>query len=148
DPTLRLQAMTALSLDFALLLFVLGLTGLGKKFVIWLPDTLKAGIILGAALAALKRVFIDDAERFLLQQPIATTLACAVCLVFALALAMQIRKEYYRRLAVFAALGLLPGFLIAAAIGPMVGEVAYDIRWGFMIPPVGDMWAKMSPFTI
>src|SRR5690606_9533822 len=30
----------------------------------------------------------------------------------------------------------------------MVGEVAYDIRWGFMIPPVGDMWAKMSPFAI
>lgn len=148
DPTLRLQAMTALSLDFALLLFVLGLTGLGKKFVIWLPDTLKAGIILGAALAALKRVFIDDAERFLLQQPIATTLACAVCLVFAFSLPMQKLKEKYRWVALIAALGLLPGFLIAAVIGPMVGEVAYDIRWGFMIPPVGDMWAKMSPFAI
>ena len=80
DPTLRLQAMAALSLDFALLLFVLGVTGLGRKFIVWLPETLKAGIILGAALAALKRVFIDDAERFLLQQPIATGLACAVCL--------------------------------------------------------------------
>ena len=148
DPTLRLQAMTALSLDFALVLFVLGITGLGKKFVIWLPDTLKAGIILGAALAALKRVFIDDAERFLLQQPIATTLACAVCLIFAFSLPMQKLKEKYRWIALIAALGLLPGFLIAGIVGPMVGEVSYDIQWGFLIPPVGDMWAKMSPFAI
>lgn len=148
DPTLRLQAMTALSLDFALLLFLLGITGLGRKFVVWLPDTLKAGIILGAALAALKRVFIDDAERFLLQQPIATTLACAVCLIFAFSLPMQKLKEKYRWVAMIAALGLLPGFLIAAIIGPMVGEVSYDIQWGFLIPPVGDMWAKMSPFSI
>ncbi|TVP60005.1 MAG: hypothetical protein EA349_02145, partial [Halomonadaceae bacterium] len=49
DPTTRFQAMTALSLVFASLVFLLGVSGLGKKFVIWLPDTLKAGIILGAA---------------------------------------------------------------------------------------------------
>ena len=148
EPTLRLQAMTALSLDFALLLFVLGITGLGKKFVIWLPDTLKAGIILGAALAALKRVFIDDAERFLLQQPIATALACAVCLIFAFSLPMQKLKENYRFFALLGALGLLPGFVLAAVIGPMVGEVTYDIQWGFMVPPVMETWAKVSPFMI
>lgn len=148
DPALRFQAMTAISLDFALLMFVLGITGLGKKFVIWLPDTLKAGIILGAAIAALKRVFIDDAERFLLQQPIATALACGVCLIFAFSLPMQRLKEKYTLIAKIAALGLLPGFLIAALVGPLVGEVSYQIEWGILIPPVGDMWQKMSPFAI
>lgn len=148
DPAMRFQAMTAVSLNFALLLFVLGVSGLGKKFVLWLPDTLKAGIILGAAIAALKRVFIDDAERFLLQQPIATTLACAVCLVFAFSLPMQKLKDNYRFFALLGALGLLPGFILAAVIGPMVGEVSYDIQWGFIIPPVGDAWAKVSPFMI
>lgn len=148
DPTLRLQAMAALSLDFALLLFVLGVTGLGRRFIVWLPDTLKAGIILGAALAALKRVFIDDAERFLLQQPVATALACAVCLIFAFSLPMQRWREKYRWVALIAALGLLPGFLVAAVVGPLVGEVDYNVQWGILIPPVGDMWAKMSPFSI
>ena len=95
DPTVRFQAMTAVSLNFAALLFILGVTGLGKRFVFWLPDTLKAGIILGAAIAALKRVFIDDAERFLLQQPIATALACGVCLIFAFSIPMQRLKEKY-----------------------------------------------------
>ena len=48
DPVQRFQAMTALSINFAVLVFVLGITGLGKKLVTWLPSTLKAGIILGA----------------------------------------------------------------------------------------------------
>jgi len=148
DPAARFQAMTALSLNFAVLLVFLGVTGLGKKFVFWLPDTLKAGIILGAAIAALKRVFIDDAERFLFQQPIAITLACAVCLIFAFSLPMQKLKERYRFFAIIGALGLLPGFIIAGVVGPMVGEVSYDIRWGILIPPVAEAWNQMSPFVI
>ena len=39
------------------------------------PDALKGGIILGAAIAALKRVFLDDAEKYLFVQPITTTAA-------------------------------------------------------------------------
>lgn len=148
DPASRFQAMTALSLNFAILLVLLGVSGLGKKFVLWLPDTLKAGIILGAAIAALKRVFIDDAERFLFQQPIAITLACAVCLIFAFSLPMQKLKEKYKVFAIIGALGLLPGFIIAGVVGPMVGEVSYDIQWGILIPPVADAWNQMSPFAI
>lgn len=148
DASQRWQAMTAVSLDFALLLFILGISGLGKRFVLWLPDTLKAGIVLGAAIAALKRVFIDDADRFLLQQPIATTLACAVCLVFAFSVPMQRWREQSRSIAWLSSLGLLPGFIIAAALGPLVGEVVYDIKWGVMIPPVLEAWYKVSPFAI
>ncbi len=147
-PDERFQAMAAISLDFALLLFLLGITGLGKRFILWLPDTLKAGIILGAAIAALKRVLVDDAERFLLQQPISTTIACAVCLIFAFSIPMAKLKEKYRFFALLGALGLLPGFVLAGIIGPMVGEVNYDIQWGILIPPLGDAWAKVSPFAI
>ncbi|MFL1464980.1 hypothetical protein [Marinobacter sp. HN1S83] len=148
EPSQRWQAMTAISLNFALLLFALGISGLGKRFVLWLPDTLKAGIVLGAAIAALKRVFIDDADRFLLQQPVATTLACAVCLVFAFSLPMQRLKERSRLIALIGSLGLLPGFIIAATVGPLVGEVIYNIEWGVMIPPVSEAWNKVSPFAI
>ena len=41
---------------------MLGVTGLGKKLIDWLPMALKSAIIMGAAIAALKRVFVDDAE--------------------------------------------------------------------------------------
>lgn len=147
-PAERFQVMTALTLNFAVLVFLLGITGLGKKMIIWLPDTLKAGIILGAAIAALKRVFIDDAERFLLQQPVATTVACAICLAFAFSLPLARLKAKNRLVLMLASLGLLPGFIAAALIGPLFGEVSFDIQWGILIPPMGEVWAKVSPFAI
>jgi len=150
DPVSRFQAMTALSLNFAVLLILLGITGLGKKFVIWLPDTLKAGIILGAAIAAVYRVFVGDesSPSILSQQPVSIILACGVCLIFSFSLPLQKLKEKYRAVAMIAALGLLPGFFIAALVGPMVGEIDYDIKWGILFPPVADAFAKMSPFAI
>ena len=148
SPAERFQAMTALSLNFSLIVVILGLTGLGGRFMKWLPPALKGGIILGAAIAALKRVFHDDADKYLLAQPISTTLACAVCLLLAFSLPLQRLRETNRAVGLLAALGLLPGFLLAAIIGPMVGEIDYDIEWGFLLPPVGEVWALASPWAI
>lgn len=148
EPAARFQAMTALTLDFALLVFVLGITGTGSRLVRWLPPALKAGIILGAGIAALKRVFIDDAERFLLVTPISIAVACGICLVLLFSLPLARLKARHAWLSRLAALGLLPGFFAAALIGPLVGEVTYAIEWGVLIPPVGDTLAKVSPFVI
>src|SRR5690606_37053485 len=41
----------------------------------------------------------------------------------------------------------LPGFLAAAIIGPLVGEVSFDIQWGFVVPPLGEALAKASPLV-
>ncbi len=147
-PVERVQAMTALSLDFALLVFLLGVTGLGSRLLRWMPQTLKAGIILGAALAAFKRVFIDDAERFLLVQPVATLTACAVALLLIFSEPFQRLIARRPGLGRLAAMGLLPGFAAAALIGPLVGEVQYDIQWGFFIPPVAETWAVASPWAV
>jgi hypothetical protein len=83
-----------------------------------------------------------------LQQPISTTIACAICLVITFSIPLQKLKAKHRWLAMLGALGLLPGFLAAAVIGPFVGEVVYDIQWGFLLPPVSDLWVKVSPFAI
>ncbi len=147
EPSARFQAMTALSITFALLVFILGVTGLGKKFVVWLPNTLKAGIILGAALAALNRVFVEDAEERLHQQPISITLACAICLILMFSIPLQRLKERNRFVMTLAGLGLLPGFVVAGIVGPLVGEVEYNIEWGFLLPPVADAVSKASPFV-
>ncbi len=146
DPDSRFQAMTALSLSYAALVFALGITGLGRRLMRWLPSTLKAGILLGAALSAFRRVLTD--EDLVMAQPIATAVACAVCLVFLFSVPFRGLIERHRPLALLAALGLLPGFIAAAVIGPLVGEVQYEIQWGWLLPPVGDAIAKMSPFSI
>ena len=147
-PELRFQAMTALSLAFALLVFVLGITRAGPRLIAWLPPTLRATILIGSALAAFRQVFVTDAPRFLHQQPVSILLACAICLVVVFSAPLQRLQGRMPWLRHLVALGLLPGFLAAAIVGPLVGEVAYDVQWGWMLPPVGDAVAKMSPFSI
>ena len=148
DPVQRFQVMTALSLMFAGLVFVLGLSPRHRPFRWKASTTRRAGFFLGAAIAAFKKVFVDDAEKFLLQQPIATTLACLVCLVFVFSAPFQKLKARHKSLMLLASLGLLPGFIAAAVVGPLVGEVHYDIQWGWLVPPVSETIAKMSPFAI
>ena len=147
-PVERFQAMTALAVTLSVLLFVLGATGLGRRFMAWLPGALKSGLILGAAIAAFKRVFVDDAPEYLFAQPVTTITACAVCLIFIFSIPFRLLKTRFRPLMVLGSLGLLPGFLVAAAIGPLVGEVRYDIEWGILVPPFMDTWAKVSPLAI
>jgi len=113
----RFQFMTAMSISFAAILVILGLTGLGRRFIEWLPVPLKGAIIMGAAIAALKRVFLDDAPDYLHQQPVSTTLAIGICLILIFSLPVQKYKEQYWWLGKLASLGLLPGFLAAAVIG-------------------------------
>lgn len=147
-PDLRFQAMTALSLSFALLVFVLGVTRTGPRLIAWLPPTLRATILIGSALAAFRQVFVTDAPRFLEQQPVSILLACAICLVLVFSAPLQRMQGRMPWLRHLVALGLLPGFLAAAIVGPLVGEVVYDVKWGWMLPPVGAALAKMSPFSI
>ncbi|KZC39408.1 MULTISPECIES: hypothetical protein [Rhodanobacter] len=106
-PVERFQAMTALSSAFATLVFVLGVSGLGRRLMQWLPATLKAAIIFGAAIAAFEQVFFDEANRFLLQQPISTAVACAMCLVCVFSLPLQKLRAGHRGLALPAALACL-----------------------------------------
>ncbi len=156
-PQEKFQMMTAVSLNFAAILLFMGATGLGHRFIRWLPDALKSGIILGAAIAALMRVLMDEKKELLLKQPITTTVAVSICLILTFSLPVQRLKLRWRWLAGFAGLGLLPGFVIAAIVGPLVGEISYkeavdSIGTNFddiiLVPPFAELYHKVSPFAI
>jgi hypothetical protein len=147
SPLERFQLMTALSIDLALILFILGITGMGSRLINWIPDVLKAGIILGAGLAALKRVFIDDIDTYMMA-PIATSSAIIICLLLSFSLPFNKLKTRSSSLAKIQNYGLLPGFIVAAIIGPLMGEISYDIKIGILIPPFASLWSKVSPLAI
>jgi len=147
QPHERFQMMTALSLNLAALMFFLGITGLGKKLILHIPTAIKAGIILGAALAAFKRVFVDDFKT-IEAMPVAMTLALITCLIVSFSLPFQKMKSKNKGLAMIASLGLLPGFIIAGIVGTAMGELTFQIEWGILVPPIGDLMAKVSPFYI
>ena len=147
DPALRFQAMTAISLEFAVLLLLMGGTGLGRWFHDWLPSSLKACMIMGASISAFKRIFLDDLSS-LQALPITAITALSICMLFTFSVPFKRYIKKYKVLAVIASLGLLPGVLAAMFIGPLVGEVSYDIQWGLFIPQFSSLWQKVSPFAI
>ena len=143
----RFQAMTAMSLDFALLVGVLGITGLGKKFVELIPLSVKAGVLLGASLAALDRIFVADWETYL-SQPIAMTLALALCIIVAFSHPFIKLCRQHSYLAFIGSYGLLPALVVAAIAGYLIGELKFDLAWGFTDLPFVSLWQKVSPFYI
>ena len=79
DPA-TFQFMAAMCIEFTLLVFILGSTGWGKKLIQIIPNGLKAGIILGAALAAFYQVFVTDMDKLMLQ-PISMAVAIVLCVI-------------------------------------------------------------------
>jgi len=157
SPTEKFQMMTAVSINFAVILLFMGVTGLGHRFIRWLPDALKSGIILGAAIAALTRVLLDERKEMLHKQPITTIVAISICLILTFSIPVQRLKARWPWLAGLAGLGLLPGFLIAAAVGPFVGEIDFQealepVSLSYeglvLIPPFAALYEKVSPFSI
>jgi hypothetical protein len=151
DHVSQFQVMTALSLNFAAILIVLGITGLGAKLIKVVPNVFKGGIILGAAIAAFLRVTKDgDVANVFSSAPIAGTLGVAICLVFAFSKplhALAINKKWVAKILGF---GLLPGFFIAGAVGYFTGEFTYNIRWEILDLSAStvSLWQKVSPFAI
>jgi len=143
----RFQAMTAMSLEFALLVGLLGVTGLGKKFIELIPLSVKAGVLLGASLAALNRIFVADWETYL-TQPVAMTLALTLCIIVAFSQPFIKLCRQSPWLAAVASYGLLPALIVAAIGGYFAGELEFDIAWGVTGLPFGSLWQKVSPFSI
>jgi hypothetical protein len=151
DHTAQFQAMTALSLNFAFILIVLGMTGLGAKLIKVVPNVFKGGIILGAAIAAFLRVTKDgDAANVFQSAPIAGTLGLLICLAFAFSKPLQALAVNNKSIAKLLGFGLLPGFFIAGIVGYFTGELEYNIRWEILdvVGASASLWGKASPFMI
>ena len=147
SPTERFQAMTALSINFFVLTFFLGITGLGQKLFNWMPRALKGGIVIGAAMAAFKRVFLDDIETFL-AAPVATSVALVVCFLLLFSQPVLRFREKYKIIDGLANLGLLPCLIFAGVVGWWLGELQFTISWGFFAPEFSSLWEKSSPYYI
>ena len=71
--------MGAMAIEFTFLVLVLGLTGIGKIIVEKVPNGLKSGIILGAAIAAFYQIFFSDFDRYIGNAPISMISALIIC---------------------------------------------------------------------
>ena len=120
------KLMAAMCIEFTLLLFIMGITGWGKKLIQIIPNGLKAGIILGAASAAFYQVFITDIDK-LMMQPISMIVAISLCVITTFSdpfKKLALNNNFFKKLG---SLGLLPGFVIAGIVAFLLNEVTFSI---------------------
>jgi hypothetical protein len=75
------QYMAAMCIEFTAIIILLGVSGFGKVIVEKIPNALKSGIILGAALAAFYQIFFSDFDRYIGSTPIAMITILTICTI-------------------------------------------------------------------
>jgi hypothetical protein len=143
----NLQFMTAITIDFAILTFLLGITRMGPFVVRRIPPLLKAGILFISAGAAFRAIV----EQVVLQGQVWTI---GTGLILALLLLLAAFKPEWilnqRILSIIVRMGLIPGLIGAAIIGMYTNELSFQLSWDsfFMTPCFLEVQSKVNPFLI
>jgi len=141
------HAMMALQILVSLLFIAMGLTGLAHRLTRAVPAALKAGILLGAGIAAVNREFQPGGH--IAKFPISIGVGAALTFFILFSLRYKMIKSRYGFLAQIGKYGMLPGMVLAMVVGPLVGELAIPrIQWGFINFRFGEMIAQYSPWGI
>lgn len=136
------QAMIAVTLLVSFLFLFFGVTGLGEKFNKLVPITLKAGIIMGAAIAA----FQSELDRV---QDLPFTLISSWVVVLVILFSIPFGKLSNNKLKfLIVSNAILVGFIVAAVVGMIAGELSFNIEWGIFIPQFGELLATTSPWGV
>jgi hypothetical protein len=138
-----IQAMTALTLTVSAMFLIFGITGLGGKFFKWVPIELRAGIILASAIAAFNGEFARHAT-----MPITLSFVWGIVFLLMFSVWVAKGKEMNKTLKTAASMAMLLGFLAAAVVGPLAGELQMSVQGGILIPQFGDAFRAVSPFYV
>jgi hypothetical protein len=142
----RVQALIAFELELGVLSLLLGCTGLAKKFVDLVPDALKAGILLGAGIAAVRLVFQADG-RFD-HYPWTITIAIGFAFYVLFSNHFKTLRNMHPVLKAISDLGLMPALVLAIIVAPLVGELPWPtIEWGFTVPHFATLFTEWTPFS-
>lgn len=143
----RMHALIAFEMELGIVALFLGATGLAKRFVAIVPDALKAGILLGAGIAAVRLVF-DASGRYFPHYP--WTITIAIGFAFYILFSNHFKKIRGRHAALryLSDLGLLPALVLAVFIAPLFGELPWPtIEWGFTVPQFSTLFHEWTPFS-
>lgn len=143
----RLQALTAMQLELAIMFIVLGGTGLSKKLNTLVPPGVKAGIVLGAGVNA---VYARLQEGGALDT---VTFGCifGIAIVFCLMFSQRVRKHMgtSRFLALLGNYSFLWAILALFIVGGLTGEFHYQFSGEIIrVPDFLGLFAAVSPFSI
>ncbi len=141
-----IQALVALQLLVALIFFILGVTPLGRLLVDRLPTSLKAGILLGAGIAALLGEIEEGGT--VAETPIAIIIGALIVIYMMFSVSFAALRERSRVLNFLGNYGIVPGLFVAIVVAYAAREYPLpDVEWGFTQPSFVEMWNYL-PFTV
>jgi hypothetical protein len=141
-----IQALMALQLLVAAIFLILGLTKLSSKIVRNVPASLKAGILLGAGVAA----FMGELKvgGRIPKTPISIGMGSFICFYMLFSSSFLRLRERNGLARLLGKYGMVPAMVISIALGMIVKEYPLpDIKWGITIPAFAEMWHYL-PFTL
>lgn len=142
----RMHALIAFEFELGLFSLLLGATGLAKRFVDLVPDALKAGILLGAGIAAVRLVF-QHGGRFDLY-PWTITIAIGFAFYILFSNHFKTLRNKNKFLKYLSDLGLMPALVLAILVAPLVKELPWpNIQWGFTIPQFYTLLTEWTPLS-
>lgn len=142
----RIHALIAFEMELGIVAFLLGASGLAKKFVDIVPDALKSGILLGAGVAAVKLVF-DPGQKFD-TAPYTITIAIGLAFYILFSNHFKAQKKKHKVLKYVSDLGLVPPLVLAIIIAPLLGELPWpSIQFGFSVPQFYALFTQWTPFA-
>lgn len=145
----RIQVLIALQLMVGLIFLIMGISGMAGKIIGLIPNTIKAGILLGAGFSAIMGEF-QEGGRFGLY-PITVGIGSILAYFLLFSILFRKMKDKGRIWHIIGNFGMLPAIIIAVIIGPLTGELpAPNFVLGSIIkiPDIGDIISTLSPFSV
>jgi len=145
----RIHALIALQLLVAAIFLLMGITGMARKFVGWVPRPVQAGILLGAGILAVFNEFVPTGRFNLF--PITIGIAGSVAAFTLFSATFKSMRAKNRIINKIGSVGMLPAIIVGVIVGPLVGEIPMpqvELGTFIFIPPVGEVMRAISPFYI
>ncbi|MDR1831964.1 MAG: hypothetical protein LBQ97_04430 [Fusobacteriaceae bacterium] len=117
----RNRYLIALQLEVSGAFLIMGVTGLAKKVIKWIPSSLKAGILLGAGMSAVLGEF-SATGRFL-KYPVTLTVGVIIAFYVLFSARFQYMKQQSKFCKIIGNFGMLPALIVAIIIGPIMKEL-------------------------
>lgn len=141
-----IRALVALQLVVAFIFLFMAITRLGSKLVNNIPSSIKAGILLGAGIAAISGEISEGGRLY--STPISLGIGGLVTAYVLFSLSFRDWTEKHRWAKLIAGYGMVPGMLITMAIGWGMAEYPLpNVEWGVNVPDFGSIWAYL-PFSV
>ncbi|GAA3287144.1 hypothetical protein [Nesterenkonia halobia] len=143
----RVHALISFQILLGVFSVLLGVTGLARRVVGAIPPAIKAGVLMGAGIAAVQTVFGEGGEF----ETFPVTISIAIGLAFFLMFSRHFSswRERSRFAAQIGKLGVLPAILLAVVVAPLAGEAEWsEVEWGLIQPDFVTLWTDYTIFGL